>query len=266
MGALYLATLLTVRRFLRLLLWTFTFSALAGSSFAASSSSSSSVVSPVRIPILVYHHIRDTRPYPKTTWGYKMSVTPSVFDAQMKWIQDHGYTTVTLDRAAAILAGTETGPVKPVVITFDDNNRSQYLIAYPTLQKYRQTGVFYFVTNRLGNHSFIVEAEVKTMSDAGMDIESHTVTHATLTALSLKNLDQELQDSKKTLEAVTGKPVHHIAYPSTAHSKTVRDRVKAAGYTTGTIMDPRFATRKDDLFRLPRIMMTDDTNLKKLLP
>jgi hypothetical protein len=60
--------------------------------------------------------------------------------------------------------------------------------------------------------------------------------------------------------------VRSVAYPSTAHNKTVRDAAKAADYTTGTIMDPRAATAKDDLFKLPRIMMRDDTKLAKVLP
>ena len=228
--------------------------------------SSSTQSHPVRIPILVYHHIRNAKPYPKSTWSFKMSVSPDVFRRQLQWIQDHGYTTVTLDKAAAMLAGTESGPEKPIVITFDDNNRTQYTIAYPELLNRHMTGVFYIVTNRLKNRSFIVEEEVKKMSDDGMDIQSHTITHSTLTALSLKKLDQELQESRATLEALTGKSVRHVAYPSTAQNKTVREHTASAGYVTGTIMDPRIATPKDDLFKLPRIMMTDDTDLKRTLP
>jgi peptidoglycan/xylan/chitin deacetylase (PgdA/CDA1 family) len=239
--------------------------------FAVSMSSVSAAVNrapqpQVRVSVLVYHHIRDTKPYPKTTWSWKMSVTPAVFEKQMQWIHDNGYTTIDLDTAAAILQGQRSDISKPLVITFDDNQRTQYTLAFPVLKKLKQTGVFYLVTNRLKNPSFIMESEVKEMSDAGMSIQSHTITHATMTALGLKKLDAELKESRAALEAITGKPVLHLAYPSTAHNKTVRERAKAAGYVTAGIMDPRYATSKDDLFRLPRIMMTDDTNLAKLLP
>lgn len=236
----------------------------AATGFAASSSSVAPQPS-VRIPILVYHHIRDTKPYPTSTWSYKMSVSPSIFEKQMQWIKDHGYVTVTLDQALDQLRG-KPGPEKPVVITFDDNNRTQYTYAFPLLKKNNQIGVFYLVTNRLKNHAFILEEEVKTMAEAGMDIQSHSVTHSTLSMLNLKRLDEELAQSKKTLEAITGKSVYHVAYPSTGQNKTVRERAKAAGYTTGTIMDPRVATPKDDAYKLPRIMMTDDTNLQRVLP
>lgn len=184
----------------------------------------------------------------------------------MKWISEHGYTTIDLDTAAEILQGKRAGPVKPIVITFDDNNRSQYELAFPVLKTYGLSATFYLVTNRLKNTSFLTEDDVREMSAAGMSIQSHTITHSTMTALSLAKLDSELRESKATLEALTGKPVLHLCYPSTAQNATVREHAKRAGYTTATIMDPRRATSKDDLYKLPRIMMTDDSNLQKLLP
>lgn len=232
------------------------------------SADAASALAPVvpRVPILVYHHVRSTKGFGPATWSYKMSVSPAIFDKQMKWLVDHGYTTVSLDTAADILTGKIQGPVKPVVITFDDNNLNSYDVGVPILEKYKLTATFYIVTNRLKNKTTIDEPRVKALVQKGMDIQSHTVTHSTMTALSLKKLDQELTESKKTLEALTGKPVRHIAYPNTTQNKTVREHTKAAGYTTGTIMDPRYATSKDDLFKLPRIMMIDTTNLQKLLP
>lgn len=184
----------------------------------------------------------------------------------MQWILDHGYTTIDLDTAAEILQGKRAGPTKPLVITFDDNNRSQYERAFPVLRDLGLTATFYLVTNRLQNKSFILEDEIRAMAHAGMSIQSHTITHSTMTALNFLTLDKELQESRATLEAITGTPVLHVAYPSTAQNTTVREHTKNAGYTTGTIMDPRNATAKDDLFKLPRIMMTDDTNLQNVLP
>ncbi len=223
-------------------------------------------VSHAPIPILVYHHMRDNAGWAPTTWSAKMSVSPKNFEKQMQWLDDHGYTTVTLDTFVAIMRGETAGPAKPVVITFDDNNATQFTVAFPILQKHHQIAVFYLITNRLDNKSFIVREQVKQLMDAGMDIESHTVTHSTLTALTTMKLDSELTESKRVLEELTGKPIRHIAYPSTAHNKTVREHAAKAGYVTGTIMDPRPTTAKDDLLKLPRIMMIDSTNLGKVLP
>ncbi len=218
------------------------------------------------IPILVYHHVRPQQGWAKSTWSWKMTVTPATFEKHMKWLADNNYTSIDLTTMTKILKGELQGPVKPVVITFDDNNLNAYENALPVLKKYYQKAVFYQVSNRLKNPGTIDEARTKELVKAGMFVESHTVSHSTLTYLSRKRLDEELTESRKTLEALTGKPVLHLAYPSTAQNALVRERAKAAGYLTASIMDPRPVTEKDDWFKLPRIMMTDDTNLAKVLP
>lgn len=223
-------------------------------------------LSELKIPILVYHHVRKQEGWPKTTWSWKMTVSPEIFEKQMQWISERGYTTIDLDTLVAIFRGEQQPPPKPLVITFDDNNLSQYDVALPVMEKFGIKAVIYLVTHRLTQKGVIDAAMAKDMAARGMDIQSHTLDHATLTNLSINRLDEELLGSKKVLEDLIGKPVRHVAYPSTAQNKTVRERTKAAGYTTGTIMDPRPATVKDDLFKLPRIMITDDTDMKKLLP
>lgn len=218
------------------------------------------------IPVLVYHHVRPAKGYDKSTWSWKMSVTPSVFDAQMKHLQDKGYTSIDLTTYAQIMKGETAGPEKPVVITFDDNQPSQYDVALPILEKYGHMAVFYLITNHIGPAGFLTKEQILDMQKRGMDMESHTVTHRVLTLLPNSEIDREFAESKKTLEDLLGRPVLHVAYPGTSHNQNVRDRAKAAGYVTGTIMDPRTATEKDDFFKLPRIMMTDDSNLQKILP
>lgn len=219
-----------------------------------------------KIPVLVYHHIRPTKPYAQWTWSYKMSVTPSVFATHMQWIREHGYTSVTLDTAVEILQGKVTAPDKPIVITFDDNHLSQYEHAVPAMEQNGFIGTFYLVSNRLDKPTFMTRDQVRDLAQRGMDIQSHSVTHSTLSTLGLKALQRELTESKRVLEELTGLPIRHIAYPSVGHNAQVRTQAKAAGYVTGAIMDPRSATSATDLFKLPRIMMTDGTKLATVLP
>jgi peptidoglycan/xylan/chitin deacetylase (PgdA/CDA1 family) len=216
------------------------------------------------VPVLVYHHLRPTAGYAKETWSYKMSVSPDVFARQMQWLADEGFTTVSLDEAVAVLAGASSIE-KPVVITFDDNQRSALDVALPIFAKHEQTATFYLITNRLENASMIGSADIPTLLEAGMDVQSHTVSHPALTTLSASALATELRASREALEALTGKPVRHVAYPLTAHNQTVREATQAAGYVTGSIMDPRVAQPGVDLFKLPRIMVTDETSLATIL-
>lgn len=220
----------------------------------------------LNVPILVYHHVRPTSGYPKETWSYKMSVSPNVFETQMQWLLDHGYTTVTLTTLAEMRAGTRLGPTKPVVVTFDDNQMSAYDLALPVLVKNKQTAVFYLITNRLEKQDSIGADEIPKLVEAGMEIGSHTVTHSDLVRVSDAQLKTEMADSRTALETVTGTPVLHLAYPLTSQNQRVRDAAQAAGYLTATVMDPRNSTMKDSTWKLPRIMMTDDTNLARTLP
>jgi len=232
------------------------------------SSASRVAVPPVNkaIPILVYHHVRSTKGMDKSTWTWKMSVAPDVFEKQMKHLKDNGYTAIDLTTYVQIMKGETDGPAKPVVITFDDNQPNQYDVALPLIEKYGHMAVFYMVSNRIGVKGFLSAEQILDMQKRGMDIESHTIAHRVLTALPAAEVERDLAESKKALEDLLGKPVLHVAYPGTAHNQTVRDRAKAAGYVTATIMDPRTATEKDDFYKLPRIMMTDDSNLQKVLP
>ncbi len=237
------------------------------SSSSRSSAAPAAFTSPtgLHIPILVYHRIRVWEGA-ADTWSAKMSVTPENFEKQMQWLVDKGYTTVSLDTYADIRSGAVKGPSKPVVVTFDDNDITQYDLAVPVMEARHQIGVFYLITNRLSNPNVIEATKAKELSDKGMDIESHTVTHRALPPLPVEEIDKEFVDSRKALEAITGKPVRHVAYPGTAHDEEVRESAKRAGYITGTLMDPRVSTENDDMFKLPRIMMENTTDLARYLP
>ncbi len=220
----------------------------------------------LRIPILVYHHIRDTSPWHPSTWSWKMSVSPDVFREQMEWLTQRGYETVSLDELTAIFAGERHGPGKPVVITFDDNQMSAYDVAVPILAERGLSATFYLIASRLDDPAFIGRAQIPDLLQKGMRVESHTLSHPMLTNLGRERLDHELAESRRILEEATGMPVTHVAYPLTAHNAFVRERTGAAGYVTGTIMDPRPATSASDPLKLPRIMMTDETDLERVLP
>lgn len=218
------------------------------------------------IPILVYHHVRPQEGWSKETWSWKMTVAPSFFERHMAHLAARGYTTMDLDSLVAILEGQTAGPTKPVVITFDDNNLNAYDVGVPIMEKYGHTATFYQVAGKLDSAGTIDREKTRDLIERGFDIQSHTMTHRILPALPVDQIDWEFQESKRILEEFTGKPITHVAYPGTSHNATVRDRARLAGYTTGTLMDPRNVTEGGDYFKMPRIMMTDDTNLEKVLP
>ncbi len=218
------------------------------------------------VPILVYHHVRPQEGWAKTTWSWKMTVTRETFERQMQWLADKGYVTMTLDELTAAIRGETYLPEKPVVITFDDNNPTQYEVAVPIMEKHGQKAVFYLIAKYLDSANMLNRERALALQAKGNEIASHTMTHRALPGLNDEELAWELTESKRILEELTGKTINHVAYPGTAHNQRVRDAAKAAGYVTATIMDPQYVTQDIDWMKWPRIMMTDDTNLGKTLP
>ena len=79
------------------------------------------------LPILMYHHM-----VPDGQDCNDMTVTPSKFRSDLETVLAMGYTPV-LPRE---LAAGDPLPEKPILITFDDGNRSNYDLVYPILQEY----------------------------------------------------------------------------------------------------------------------------------
>jgi hypothetical protein len=88
-------------------------------------------LSPGRVPILMYHSIRETR---LSGWPYyETSTSPAVFACHVTFLSDHGYATITLGQATCAL-GRPHADKRPVVLTFDDGCRSFYNTAAPIMQ------------------------------------------------------------------------------------------------------------------------------------
>lgn len=78
--------------------------------------------------------------------------------------------------------------------------------------------------------------QVRALSRAGMDVESHGRWHRVLQTLDHGLLHDELAGSKRDLESQLGRPCRAIAYPvgrRIAHVRRLRDAVELAGYRIG---------------------------------
>jgi peptidoglycan/xylan/chitin deacetylase (PgdA/CDA1 family) len=78
--------------------------------------------------------------------------------------------------------------------------------------------------------------DVRTLANAGMDVESHSRRHRVLQTLDPQALEDELLGSRRDLEAMLGRPVQAIAYPvgrRISHLAPIRQAVADAGYKIG---------------------------------
>jgi peptidoglycan/xylan/chitin deacetylase (PgdA/CDA1 family) len=104
--------------------------------------------------------------------------------------------------------------------------------------------------------------QIKEMSDNGIEIGSHTVTHPYLTNLTRDQLEYELGESKRVIEQHTGRSVKSIAYPAGVYDKEVVDCAKRCGYQFGISYDHGIKRlNEDDLFAIPRIHVETDVSV-----
>jgi len=189
--------------------------------------------SDVRVPILMYHYIR-INPDPRDGLGYRLSVTPADFAAQMDWLAANGYHTVTMRDLVQYLSGVRGLPSKPVVLTFDDGYADFYTAALPILASHEFTGVSYVVSNFIGKPRYMTASQVMAAADAGIEIGSHTVGHVDLTGQPPGWLSYQLSVSKKSLESLLGRPVVSFCYPFGRFGAREMAAVAAAGYLDAT--------------------------------
>lgn len=197
------------------------------------------------VPILMYHVIGD----PAGEVAYPdLYLSVDDFKEQVDWLDQNGYTAVTLIQVQDAWYDGGTLPEKPIVLSFDDGYLGQYLDAMPILAKHGWAGQL----NLKAEGSDLSSKQVKKMIRAGWEIASHTITHPDLPSISEDQLRTELVDSKKILEKDLGIEIVNFCYPAGQYDERVVAAVEEAGYRGATTVDPGLADRAEP-FELKRI-------------
>jgi peptidoglycan/xylan/chitin deacetylase (PgdA/CDA1 family) len=176
----------------------------------------------ITVPILMYHYI-STPPSVNDKIRVGLSVTPEMFEAQIKLLVDNGFSTITLFDLYSQLATGQALPAKPLVLTFDDGYVDNYQNAFPVLKKYGQTGTFFVLTGPadVKNPAYLSWDMIEEMSRAGLDVQLHAKDHVDLRQRRYEDLIWQIIGGRQSIEAHTGKPVVFMAYPSGKYDNAV---------------------------------------------
>ncbi len=218
----------------------------------------------VSVPVLMYHVIApppDGAPYPG------LYVDPDQFAEQMAALKSAGWHPVTLDQLRAYWTrGVPLGPGKPVVLTFDNGYRSQYVNALPILRRLGWVADENIqLTGLPVSEGGLTDAQVRGMIAAGWELDTQGISHADLVTLDPSELHYQVTVARQMLQKRYGVQVNWFCYPSGHYNATVIAAVKAAGFVGSTTVIPGWAGPSSDPFLLPRLRVLRGTSGSALL-
>ncbi len=213
-----------------------------------------------RLPILIYHSVRPY--YPGITNLVKeYTVPPDIFEDQMKYLRDNGFTVVTFDDLSAYFQAGAALPAKPVMVTLDDGWENQYIYAFPILKKYKYVGTFYIYPSVIGKKHFLIWPEIKEMIAGNMVIASHSQSHPELPKITDPVLlKKEISGSKEVIEKELGIRIMDFAYPFGAYNDQSVQMVKDSGYRSARTVRAGVRADSSAPFTIDGIIITGDFN------
>ena len=221
---------------------------------------------PANVPILLYHHIDDLA-VGASAARRRWTISPKRFEAQMDWVAARGFHTITIEQLSRHLKYGDVLPHQPIVITFDDGWRDHYSVALPILLKHGFVGTFFIISDSVGHSVYMDWDQIKALAKAGMDIQSHTVTHPNLSVLPVGQVRREIINSKKTIEDHLHKPVTVLAYPFGKYDDAVITAAREAGMegaVTVSGMNGGYILRSDRTYTLDRYAVENGETLEDI--
>jgi peptidoglycan/xylan/chitin deacetylase (PgdA/CDA1 family) len=143
-------------------------------------------------------------------WSIPVAESKSSVTSSNKSSHSHGSSGIGSSiignlASANGISGTSSSKIgsnKVIMINFDDSYKTQLLYAKPILDQYGFKATFFEVCGWVGKTSERQTwQDVATLQQDGMDIESHTMTHAHLSSVSPSKLYYELGFAKQCFAA-----------------------------------------------------------------
>jgi peptidoglycan/xylan/chitin deacetylase (PgdA/CDA1 family) len=205
--------------------------------------------------VLCYHGV-------SAEWTSGLAVAPEAVERQLSALVGRGYRGIAAEEVA-----TRRGRL--LHVTFDDAYTS-IQGALPALERLGVPSTV-FVCTGLADQGLPVDVPelaaerrafpdelvtldwdgLRGLAERGVEIGSHSRTHAHLTQLSDRELASELQDSRAAIEEALRRPCRYLAYPFGEQDARVRRHAETAGYEAAFALPGRLVPLHR--YALPRI-------------
>jgi len=215
-----------------------------------------------QVPILMYHYVSELPPDPDI-YRLDLTVLPENFEAQLQYLAEAGYHTITLTDLYLHLTQGYPLPERPIVLTFDDGYKDAYEVVFPMLLDYGFTGTFFVLATpaHFEAPDYLTWAQMKEMSDAGMDIEGHGRDHVDLRGRPYDYLVYQIVGIQEAIQYHTGRLPHFFCYPSGRYDANVIAVLKSAGYWGAVTTGWGQTHTREGLFEMPRLRIRGSDTL-----
>jgi peptidoglycan/xylan/chitin deacetylase (PgdA/CDA1 family) len=187
-----------------------------------------------RIPALEYHDSE----YGSGT----IKMTTAWFLAQLQWLSDDGYKTLTGEEITQYATGNSRLPQKSCFLRFDLGvpvYKNFHEVILPALEKYSFHGIFFVLTSNIKETStakdnFVCWSHLREWEQTGLiEIGSHGVNHPDFRKASTPTRLWEFGTSKRTIESKLGHPISLFSWPYDSVPNHPDILLKLFGYKLG---------------------------------
>ncbi|MCC8023174.1 MAG: polysaccharide deacetylase family protein [Clostridiales bacterium] len=243
----------------------------------------------VELPVLMYHDILND---PAKQGPY--AITPAELEADLKYLQNNGYTAISIDDLIQYYEQQVPLPEKPVLLTFDDGHYNNIYYAQPLLEQYDMQAVAFIVgaycdraeeeQDENPNYSYVTWSRVQEMSQSGVwDIQSHTWNMHDLSAARQgvwqqsgesdaayrQALTEDFTAITDKITEVTGTRPTAFAYPFGYLSDEAEEVLKSLGYKATFSCRESVSTiqpgQEDTMYNICRYLRASGISAQELL-
>lgn len=240
------------------------------------------------VPVLMYHHVSAHK-------GDMVSVTPEVFEGQMRQMKEAGYRCLDSSELLDVISGDYSPEDRCLAITFDDGYLDNFVYAFPVLKKYGMKAIMFVVTGWVDGalkegrkRGALVDAFKKDppthdrckglieqssfslvsidwdmaaeMKASGLvEIGSHTKSHRSVNRLSREEVTDELQGSKRRITERLGS-CDTLCWPKGRFTPEASDIARSLGYKAVFTTRPGVVKTGSDPFAIERIVTRDSAS------
>jgi peptidoglycan/xylan/chitin deacetylase (PgdA/CDA1 family) len=232
------------------------------------------------VPVLLYHKIDRPAPDSRVRGGF---TPPARFARQMAYLKKHGFVFYTASELIEHFREHGEFPRRAVTLTFDDGWKDNYTNAFPILKRLGIKATIFLIPSCIGQTSAKAQAdgesgrehlsreEILEMSQHGIEFGSHSMNHRLLHEIAPRDVEFEIEESKRQLENLLQRSCKVFAYPAGFFTEQARRVLEKTGHVAAftTVYGPSdpldlYALNRIEVLRRDRFLFQFGRKVKQL--